>query len=555
MNIFTKSATTLTFLASTAFIATSSQAIPLHHIAPDSQKRIGGVNIAWSYAGPVDNMHCIAINEPAEPAAHTWGDNYFCTSTDIGASFHYAGPDYNKRCVHLSEGSDPHTWHDNYLCLPHTSPYHLHWESWISGRNQNDAIRFFEPADPHTWHDNFLFVYYDANAVNDPLDTFLKNNALFNGSNPFLPSFTHLKGWLSVDSMQTSTNPQGIVEVTGYIRPEGFIGDNPLSIGVREALKAMQSFGLRDPIPFKITNSIGLNGSLSIDLELQLIDTWRNITINPLTGTEYKFNTLNLTVSMTSDLVNSGEMSIPLKVSGQGYMKTLSRDNFIAIRPEITVTVGNEGTDVAIGGDIAGQCPYVPYPGMNFNDCNQTWNVLNLGIMTGHSKHQPDNTWRIGRAVVTYSNGKFSGLEAAVDNAQLHGLNNTATFYGHFNTDLTDPNNWNMAGHVNFHNLTQHVSGHINVLAPSFFLSMSRSINVEVLKGTQSMTIGTTHMAANFSGEVCLPYASRVCSWLPWPLGEACDFVTKFTCTPNINTSINTNGQVCIAGGCVSVPN
>lgn len=552
MNILTKSATTLAILTAASIVALPSQARPLSHIPAASQKTIGGVTFAWSNAGTIDNMHCVAINELAEPAEHTWGDNFFCSSTDVGASFHSAGADANKRCTHLSETADPHTWHDNFLCLPHSSPYHFSWESWFSGRSQHNAVQFEEGSDPHTWNDNFLFIDYNTSQINDPIAVFLHHNPLY--TNPFF-SFAHLQGWLSVESMQLSTNPQGLVEVTGTIRPEGFIGDNPLAIGMREALKAMQSFGLRNPIPFKITSGVGLNGSGSIELELGLIDTWRNITINPISGTEYKFNTLDLSVSLTSDFTNNGELSVPIKVSGQGYMKTISNDNFIAIRPEVTVTVGAEGADVAIGGDIAGQCPYVPHPGMNFNDCNQTWNVMNLGIMSGHTKQQADSSWRIGRAVVTYSNGKFDGLEAAVDNAQLHGLNNTATFYGHFNTDLTDPNNWDMAGYVNFHSLTQHVAGSINVLAPSFYLSMSRNIDVSVLKGSQSMTIGTTHMAASFSGEVCLPYTDRVCSWLPWPLGEVCNLVTKFTCTPNVSADINTNGQVCIAGGCVSVPN
>lgn len=550
MNRFTKSASTLALIAATSAIAIPSQARPLHHIPAESQKNIGGVTLAWSNAGAIDGMHCIAINEPAEPIEHTWGDNFFCSSTDIGASFHFAGPDHNKRCTHLSETADPHTWHDNFLCVPHSSPYHLSWESWVSGRSQHNAIRFHEAADPHTWHDNFLFVDYNSSHAQDPVALFLQHNPLF------ASSFGHLKGWLSVESMHISSNPQGLVEVTGNIRPEGFIGNTPIARGMREALKAMQSFGLRNPIPFKITSGIGLNGSASVEVELQLIDTWRNITINPVSGTEYKFNTLDLSVSLTSDLINDGAMSVPIKVSGQGYMKTISRDNFIAVRPEVTVTVGAEGVDVAVGGEIAGQCPYVPFPGMNFNDCNQGWNVFNLGIMTGNPLyHAFFNKYRVGRAVVTYSGGQFSGLEVAVDDASLHGLNNTAKFYGHFNTDLTDPNNWDMAGTVNFNSLTQQVAGHIDVLAPSFYLSMSRSINIDVLQGTQSMTIGTTHMGAEFSGQVCLPYADRVCSWLPWPLGEVCNFVTKFACTPNVSTSINSSGQVCIAGGCVSVPN
>ena len=61
-------------------------------------------------------MRCTQITEPADP--HTWNDNYLCVPPDAPVLFHwsYAGPVPGLACVQWHEPADPHTWSDNYLC-------------------------------------------------------------------------------------------------------------------------------------------------------------------------------------------------------------------------------------------------------------------------------------------------------------------------------------------------------------------------------------------------------------------------------------------------------
>lgn len=70
----------------------------------------------WSWSGPVKDMRCTQILEPADP--HTWSDNYLCVSSSSPLRFTWssAGPPKDHQCIKWSEGADPHTWSDNYLC-------------------------------------------------------------------------------------------------------------------------------------------------------------------------------------------------------------------------------------------------------------------------------------------------------------------------------------------------------------------------------------------------------------------------------------------------------
>ncbi|MBL8680816.1 MAG: M23 family metallopeptidase [Myxococcales bacterium] len=130
---------------------------------------------AWSCAGPVAGMECVALAESAEPAEHTWPDNFVCGPAGIGLRFSSAGPIADMDCTALAEGSDPHTWGDNFLCLPRGSGYTLRWSSAgpIAGAN---CLQIYEPSDPHTWEDNFLCwsggpVVSDAGAPSDAAET------------------------------------------------------------------------------------------------------------------------------------------------------------------------------------------------------------------------------------------------------------------------------------------------------------------------------------------------------------------------------------------------
>ena len=117
---------------------------------------VDGVDFAWSNDGPINNMVCTHINEGAEPSEHTWNDNYFCSSVDIGLSWNSAGPLANMDCTQIEESADPHTWHDNYLCLPQNANFKLNWKSYGDKNNQN--LQWLEPSDPDTWNDNYLTI-------------------------------------------------------------------------------------------------------------------------------------------------------------------------------------------------------------------------------------------------------------------------------------------------------------------------------------------------------------------------------------------------------------
>lgn len=75
-----------------------------------------GLDLAWSFAGPIDGMYCTAFNDPSDP--DTWFDNYLCANRDLELSFSNAGPLAEQYCIQLYEPADPHTWTDNYLCSP-----------------------------------------------------------------------------------------------------------------------------------------------------------------------------------------------------------------------------------------------------------------------------------------------------------------------------------------------------------------------------------------------------------------------------------------------------
>ncbi|MBL8604982.1 MAG: M23 family metallopeptidase [Myxococcales bacterium] len=109
----------------------------------------------WNCAGPIAGMTCTQISEGSDP--HTWGDNYFCSDIDRGFRWSSAGPIAGMNCTQITEGSEPasHTWNDNFLCAPGWLPYRFRWSS--AGRIAGmSCVQWRESADPHTWDDNFL---------------------------------------------------------------------------------------------------------------------------------------------------------------------------------------------------------------------------------------------------------------------------------------------------------------------------------------------------------------------------------------------------------------
>ncbi|NTX64675.1 hypothetical protein HUA74_28900 [Myxococcus sp. CA051A] len=112
--------------------------------------------IVFSASGPIDGMHCVAIDEPQDP--NGWSDNYLCSPTDLGFVWVHADelPLPLMRCTPVTERSEPgSSWAENYLCIPHESPLTLTWSSAgpLLGK---ECVSFNEPQDPHGWSDNYL---------------------------------------------------------------------------------------------------------------------------------------------------------------------------------------------------------------------------------------------------------------------------------------------------------------------------------------------------------------------------------------------------------------
>jgi peptidoglycan hydrolase-like protein with peptidoglycan-binding domain len=111
--------------------------------------------IAWSSAGPIGGRTCTQITEGSDP--DTWNDNWLCSTVDYGIRWSSAGAIGGMRCTQITEGAEPasHTWNDNFLCVPNNSPLNFSWSSAgpIPGRT---CVMWSEASDPHTWLDNFL---------------------------------------------------------------------------------------------------------------------------------------------------------------------------------------------------------------------------------------------------------------------------------------------------------------------------------------------------------------------------------------------------------------
>lgn len=109
--------------------------------------------LSWSSSGPLAGKHCVQIGEGSDP--HTWEDNYFCSDQNIGAQWSMAGPIAGMRCTQIVEPLDPHAWTDNYLCVPTNSKWLFTWRNDGPAAG-NSCVHWNEYADPYTWDDNFL---------------------------------------------------------------------------------------------------------------------------------------------------------------------------------------------------------------------------------------------------------------------------------------------------------------------------------------------------------------------------------------------------------------
>jgi RHS repeat-associated protein len=136
-------------------------------------------HLYWSYMGPIPGKYCTLINEPGDPDG--WHDNYLCTDMYYEPAapgnipyldWSYAGKRWigpydvpierESKTIQINEGSDPHSWGDNYLFIdpypmgngqPSRVKYQWSPAGPIPGK---ECIQINEPSDPHAWGDNYL---------------------------------------------------------------------------------------------------------------------------------------------------------------------------------------------------------------------------------------------------------------------------------------------------------------------------------------------------------------------------------------------------------------
>ena len=131
----------------------------------DHHNMIQEFGLSWtSGPTPIAGKCCTKINEPSDP--HTWHDNYLCyfchCQTIFGPiTWKFDGPISGQRCISMNEPAEPHNhaWGDNYLCTPDDMWYVFSWSTAgpIPGR---ECLQISESVDPHTWHDNYLCIQF-----------------------------------------------------------------------------------------------------------------------------------------------------------------------------------------------------------------------------------------------------------------------------------------------------------------------------------------------------------------------------------------------------------
>jgi hypothetical protein len=122
---------------------------------PEKRQQTFRTGLTWSYAGPIESMHCVQWREPSDP--HNWDDNYLCADKNVGFQWSFRGPILGRglKCIQVNEKSDPHDWHDNYFCWPRDLNVTFRFSS--TGRVYGfSCLAIIEPSDPNTWRDNYL---------------------------------------------------------------------------------------------------------------------------------------------------------------------------------------------------------------------------------------------------------------------------------------------------------------------------------------------------------------------------------------------------------------
>lgn len=109
----------------------------------------------FSCDGAQSGQTCVNLNDPGDP--HSWSDNFFCSTADLGLRYSWKDPIAEMECVNTAEGAEenPAVWADNFFCAPKQSPWKFSWSSAGPIANRT-CVHWNEPSDRFSWSDNFL---------------------------------------------------------------------------------------------------------------------------------------------------------------------------------------------------------------------------------------------------------------------------------------------------------------------------------------------------------------------------------------------------------------
>lgn len=78
----------------------------------------------WSDSGPIRNMKCVLVNEPSESRRSGWHNNYLCVpkSSPYNFKWSHRGRMRGLSCVQWYAKKGREGWNNNYLCAPKFNP-------------------------------------------------------------------------------------------------------------------------------------------------------------------------------------------------------------------------------------------------------------------------------------------------------------------------------------------------------------------------------------------------------------------------------------------------
>ena len=169
----------------------------------------------FSYHGRPSGYDCIQIKEPK--SSIVWYDNYFCWKQgkkNPGFVWSYDGNKPNMRCIRTDE--DDFSWHDNYLCVPYSSPFQLYWSKAGEISGTKGCILWKEPHYIKT-HDNFLCAQQGCPPLDDIPATYATPGTISYSKERYTNNRIHPGGTLA--SFQCNYSPfyhkTGTITCTG----------------------------------------------------------------------------------------------------------------------------------------------------------------------------------------------------------------------------------------------------------------------------------------------------------------------------------------------------